>query len=512
MEFICPYCSYCPYLDFQSITTLLYKLDYYKRNYEQALIFIEEEKERLEGENEKLKQENEKLKEKIEALSRNSTESNKPPSSDGLKKIRGTKRESSGRKPGGQEGHEGKTRRIVPPDEISKIIEHKPKECKKCGKLFTGEEKSEPVERHQVWEIPEPIKPIIEENIFFKTLCGCGYETREIAPDWMYSGTGENLQALIAFLTGEIGLSRRNVKTILEEVFNISTALGTIQNRLEDTSEILKPVYDELEEELVKQKVVNIDETSYPHNKALEWLWGFATKMFAFFTIQASRGSKVLKRILTELYEGIIICDRFSAYIKYQKDRLIGLIQFCWAHIIREVKALKYELAYGSNKPFSKRCRQKIGSIFRLWYCFKAEKITRKELIEKSEPLIKKIYIFLEENLQSRSKKVIKFCSQILKRWDSLWTFIYHEGVEPTNNLAERILRLGVKLRKISYCTRSKAGQNLLERLLTVTQTCRIQKKSSLKFFRAVIHAKRNNLSIPSLLLNVQEKEILLAA
>jgi len=268
-----------------------------------------------------------------------------------------------------------------------------------------------------------------------------------------------------------------------------------------------------LKEEIVKQKVVNIDETSYPHNKGLNWLWGFVTKIFAFFTIQASRGSKVLKEILTELYEGIIICDRFSAYIKYQKDRVIGLIQFCWAHIIRDVKALKYEMGNGSKKPFSKACRKKIGAVFKLWYCFKAGKITREVLIEKAEPLIKKLKNFLEGNLQSSSKKVAKFCRQLLKRWNSLFIFIYHEGVEPTNNLAEQLLRLGVKSRKISYCTRSIAGQLLLAKLLTVICTCRIQKRSSLKFIRETIHSKRYNLTMPSLLLNKQEdEEIKLAA
>lgn len=478
------------------------------------LVALTKENKKLKEENKELKKENDELKVKVDNLSRDSTNSNKPPSSDNLnlKKERGTKRGSSGKKPGGQVGHKGKTRKIVPPDEITKTVEHKPQRCKKCGKLFTGQEKSEPVEKHQVWEIPEPIKPIIEEYIFFKTLCTCGYETRERTPDWIYSGTGENLQALIAFFTGEIGLSRRNVQTVLAKVFNIPMALGTIQNRLEDTSKIFKPVYDELKEELVKQKVVNIDETGYPHNKTLKWLWIFATKMFAFFTIQTSRGSKVLKQILTELYNGIIICDRFSAYIKYQKDRIIGLIQFCWAHIIREVKALKYELSYGGSKVFSKQCRQKIGAVFRLWYCFLAGKINRKELIEKAEPLIKKIHIFFKENLQSDSRKVVKFCKGILKSWNYLWTFLYHEGVEPTNNLAERILRLGVKLRKTSYCTRSEAGKNLLARLLTVTQTCRMQKKSSLKFFKDVIHANRHNLAIPSLLLQGEEKEIRLSA
>ena len=319
-------------------------------------------------------------------------------------------------------------------------MEHKPKECEKCLKPFTESDEGKVVERHQVWEIPE-IKPIIEGHDFCKITCNnCGHETREPTPDWLSSGTGENLQAHIAYFTGEMGLSRRNVETVINEVFHIPLALGTIQNRLEDTSEILKPTCNELEEELVKQKSVNIDESSYPHNKILEWLWAFVATTFVFFTIQSSRGSKVLKQILGEKFNGIIICDRFSAYIKYQKDRIVGQLQFCWAHIIREVKAIQYELAYGSNTPFSNLFRKRIGAILRLWYCFKAGNIKRNELIEKVEPHIEKLRVFLENNLKSNSKIVAKFCKQLLKRWNSLFTFIYYEGVEPTNNY-------------VSYCT-----------------------------------------------------------
>lgn len=452
-----------------------------------------------------LTKENKELKEKIESLSRDSTNSNKPPSSDGPKKKRGTnKRGSSGRKPGGQKGHKGKTRKIVPPEEVTRTVEHKPEECEKCGKHFTEKEKNKSVERRQVWEIPD-IKPDVIEHVFYKTTCTCGHETRLPVPKWIYTGVGENLQSHIAFFTATAKLSRRVVKTVLEEVFKTSIAVGTIQNRLEDTSQILQPIYEELEGELGKQSVVNIDESGFPHNKTLAWIWGFVTQTFAFFTIQASRGSRVLKGILGEYFDGIIICDRYSAYIKYQKDRIKGLLQFCWAHIIREVKSMKYEFAYGSDKLFSTVFRQRIGAVFRLWYSFKNGKISRKKLIELAVPIIKEMRTFLQQNLEAPSKAISKFSKNLLRKWDSFFTFIYHEGVEPTNNLAERLIRAAVLSRKISYCTRSEEGQLLLARLLTISQTCRIQKRNTLEFFRDVIHANRHDLPCRSLLLTKKE-------
>ena len=449
---------------------------------------------------------------KLAVFENDSTTSHKPPSSDGFKKKRGAlKRGSSGRKPGGQKGHRGITRRNVPPSEVTETVAHQPQACEQCGASFTEQHPRVPVERRQVWEIPE-IKPLVREHVFYQTTCDCGHPTRLPVPDWIYSGMGENLQAHLAYFTAEAKLSRRSLQTVLADVFHVPLGLGTIQNRLEKTSEILKPLCDELQNELPKQPVVNIDETSYSHNKKLAWLWVFVTSTFAFFTLHASRGSQVLRKVLGELYDGIIICDRFSAYVKYHKDRVCGLIQLCWAHIIRDLKALRNELALNSDQIFAVVMRKRIGAVFRLWYAHKQGKISRAQLVTAAEPLIAEMHAFVENNQRHPTREVAKFNRQLLKRWDSLFTFIYYEGVEPTNNLAERLIRPGVQTRKISYCTRSENGQLLRARLLTVSQTCRLQQRNALDFYRTAISAHRNNLTMPSLLTNHNDQHLRMAA
>jgi len=452
------------------------------------------------------------LRAKVASLEKDSTNSHKPPSSDGPKKNHPVlKRGSSGRKPGGQKGHRGKARPRVPPHEVAKTVIHKPNLCQRCGASFSENNESTPVESCQVWDIPQ-INPYVIDHVFYKTTCDCGHQTRLPVPNWMYSGTGERLQALIAYFTTDTKLSRRGVQAVLADVFNVPLSLGTVQNRLEDISEVLKPTCDELENELTKEPVVNIDETGYSHNNTLAWLWAFVTSTFVFFTLQASRGSNVIKTILGETFDGIIICDRFSAYVKYHRDRACGLIQLCWAHLIRDIKALRQEMAFESDLIFSVVMRKRIGAVFRLWYVHKRGKISRRQLIKMAEPLITEMRTFVEKNLQNPSTKVAKFSKQLLKRWDSLFTFIYHEGVQPTNNLAERLIRLGVLTRKISYCTRSTNGQLLRARLLTVSQTCRMQKRDPLNFYRTAIHAHRNNLPPPSLLIKDKKCELPLAA
>ena len=350
-----------------------------------------------------LQKENEALREKVASLEKDSTNSSKPPSSDGPKKERGSpKRGSSGRKRGGPKGHVGKTREPAPPDKIQDTVDHKPSECEHCHQPFSGTEPTHAVETRQVLEIPT-IEPFV---------------------------------------------------------------------------------------------------TSFPHNAKLNWLWAFVTSTFVFFTIQASRGSKVLREVLGEAFKGIIICDRFSAYVKFHKDRACGHIQYCWAHLIRDVKALKYAEAACGKGVFSRLARQRIGALFRLWHAFKRGHLAREALIEKAQPRIAEMRALWEENLESPSKPVRTLCKGMLDKWDSLFTFIYHEGVEPTNNLAERMLRHGVQTRKSSYCTRSEQGQLMLARFFTVVGTCRLQGRSAFEFLVETIHAERYGLTSPSLLAN----------
>lgn len=454
----------------------------------------------IETENETLKAENEALKTKIASLQRDSTNSSKPPSSDGLAKKRGSpKRGSSGRRPGGQKGHIGRARKLAPPEAISETVDHKPDVCEACQRPLPDDAPSTIAERRQVTEIPE-ITPDIIEHVFHKLRCDCGHETRQAVPNWIMSGCGERLQALMAYLTAEGKLSRRSVQKVLAEAFGTWFSIGAIQNRLEDTSDAIEPVCRELEDALTSQRVTHIDETSYPHNGKLAWLWAFVGATFVFFTIRAGRGSKVLHDVLGSAFDGIIVCDRFSAYVKFQKDRARGLIQFCWAHIIRDVKAIEHVPASGSPGGFSQGVRQRMGAVFRLWHAFKRERLDRAALIKKAKPHMASMRAFLEENLESPSKAVRRFCKGQLAKWNSLFIFITHEGVEPTNNLAERTIRPAVQTRKISYGTRSENGQLLRARLLTVTQTCRMQARSSLDFLLKAIRAKRRRAPTPSLL------------
>jgi transposase len=182
-----------------------------------------------------------------------------------------------------------------------------------------------------------------------------------------------------------------------------------------------------------------------------------------------------------------------------------GLAQFCWAHLQRTLKGIGEGAATADAVHFARDMLSTIDGMFALWYRFRGEAgsgerlLSRKELIEQSIPIQKKICALAKRYLDSDDREVCNLAQAFYEHWDKLFTFLAHEGVEPTNNFAERILRLFVLIRKITYGNRSATGEIALARLLTVTQTCKLQQRSPLLYLLTAVYNHRRGLPAPSL-------------
>ncbi len=276
---------------------------------------------------------------------------------------------------------------------------------------------------------------------------------------------------------------------------NVNIALGSVQNMLEDTSEALDPIDQELKEALPKEPVLNPDETGWRDR----WLWIFVASTFIYFQVAKSRSSKVLIDVLGKVYEGILCVDRWGAYTKYHK----GLFQICWAHLKRDfLGILKIgEAAHSEDAMVFAQTMEKLRKkIMALWYLFKAGDISRPELIKKTKASRNAMKRCLKQNMHSEEKCVATLANSLFKRFDDLFTFISYEGVEPTNNIAERGIRPAVLWRKICFGNRSDNGAVLTSRLLTVTRTCWLQKRNPLEFLVEAITAHRSGKTAPSLI------------
>jgi transposase len=480
-------------------------------------------REQLCRENERLLRENEDLRRKIserdEQLAdaekqiadlekqlvlrrQNSTNSSKPPSSDGLAgdpRGRGRKRKSR-RRPGAQPGHAGHHRRLVPTVEVSAVEIRLPDQCRHCGKRLPQDPgrvtaQGEP-RRHQVTEIP-PIRPQITEYQFPDVVCGhCKKRTRAPLPEEMAGHFGPQLAALIAYLTVVCRLPRRVVEALLAQVLGIQISLGSTQKCWEEASAAVAAPCQELEKQLPDEPVLNADETGWRTSGAKRFLWAFVAARYVVYTVAVTRGSGVLTRLLGAVFQGILCSDRFSAYLKYHQ----GKAQFCWAHLKRNLLGM---LEFTKTSAVERFCRDALAQharLFRLWHKFRVGQIDRNQLYLRSIPIQRRIVELAERHLDSPHREVRNLATTLFVYNERLFTFLEEEGVQPTNNSAERALRTGVQWRKICFGNRSAAGEVATARLLTVAETCDLQQLNALAYLAAAIACHRRRQPVASLL------------
>jgi transposase len=432
----------------------------------------------------------------------NSTNSSKPPSSDGLAgepRQRG-RRKKSRRKAGGQPGHRGAHRPLVAAERVDEIRPVLPKQCRHCGHSLPAKIEQArtigAVQRHQVTEIP-PIQARITEYQCHRVVCPeCGESTRAVVPEEATGQFGPQLTALIAYLTVVCRMPRRVVEALLEQVLGIEISLGSTQKCWEEASQAVAAPCQELERQLQDEAVLNVDETGWRTNGGKRFLWAFVAVRYVVYTVAPTRGSEVLIRLLGAVFRGVLCSDRFSAYLKYHS----GKAQFCWAHLKRNLLGI---VEFTKSTAVERFCRNALAQharLFRLWHKFRSGQIDRHQLQARSIPIQKRIFALAERHLDSPRREVRNLATALFEHNGRLFTFLELEGVEPTNNSAERALRTGVQWRKICFGNRSANGELATARLLTVAETCDLQSLNILAYLSAAIACHRSRQQADSLL------------
>lgn len=441
------------------------------------------------------------LKEKIAELTKNSTNSNQPPSKDGPAVPRYPKKPASQKKQGAQPGHTGKNRKPLPLHEVNHIQHHFPERCQNCRRLLTDEEKrpaKKPLDRHQVWDIP-PVKPTVTEHQAHGCCClECGHFTETTLPKQItQSDFGARTHAGIAYLTAAHRITRRGISDIMKNFFGLDICTGTVCAATTRVSEAAVPVVDTIKRYTKNALFLNIDETGWKKNKERRYLWTFVSSLCVFFVISPSRGAKVLREILGEVFAGVIGSDDHSAYRSYHKN---GRRQLCWAHLIRMLKGLKQ----GRESPddaflFSKTMLKEIGTIFSYWHAFAESGCSRHQLVCATALIRGRMKRCCQRYCESEDDVVRTKAKRFLDNWEHLFTFLRIEGVAPTNNLAEQALRHPVLWRSICFGSKSDTGERFTERLLTVIGTCRMQGVNPFDFLSDIMQANFNGCPAPTL-------------
>jgi transposase len=430
-------------------------------------------------------------------LSRSSRNSSLPPSQDPPSAPPRPRRPGSGRKRGGQPGHEGRHRRLLPPERVDEVVEHWPRWCRSCVHVFDGQELVDAAEprRHQVAELP-PIAVRVTEHRLHAVRCpACASRTRaELPREVRRSAFGPRLQAAVVTLAVRNRVSRRDTTELARELFGVELATGSVDAIMQRAGEALAAPHTRLEQQLKKASVVNIDETGWKTAGGNRALWGALTSHSAVFRIAAGRHGFEARTLLGERFAGIVCSDRWRGYDYLDPSRR----QLCWAHLLRDFTAHSEGMA--EQKAFGDDGLRIARDLFAAWAGYQAEG-DRARLQALIAPLQHKLRTLLEHAARKSTKTKYHrlFAKSLLKRWPALWTFTHTDGVEPTNNHAERGLRGAVIYRKLSLGSQSERGERTIERLLSASITCRLQKRSLFAYLTDVLHANIRGDPIPAL-------------
>ena len=424
----------------------------------------------------------ERIRELEARLGQTSSNSSRPSSSDPPHTPARSKASPSGRKRGGQPGHGGACRALLRVEQVDEVVVVVPEVCRHCGQRFaeTAARCRGRVWRHQVVELLPLAVRVTEYQMVRRRCPAGGKRTRADLPAGVPQRPfGARLTAVIALLTGRYRLSRREVQQLLQDLWQVRLSLGAVVRQEQAQSAALAPVYEEARATAQQAAVVNMDETGWREAKQRAWLWTVVTATLTVFRIARTRSGAAVEALLGLDFMGVVGSDRWSAYDRFAAERRA----LCHAHLKRDFQALVDRS--GEAEPIGRWGLAEIERLFALWHRFRAGESDRKELQRRLIPLQARLGRLLRRGQKNPDGKAAGLCRELRKWWAALWTFARVDGVEPTNNGAERALRPAVLWRKGSFGSDSEAGRRFAERVLTVAATCRQQRRSLLEFLVA---------------------------
>jgi transposase len=383
---------------------------------------------------------------------------------------------------------------VVPVEQVAQVIEHRPTACRRCHALLDQTARGQVVGRHQVAELPEVAVTLSEHQSLSCRCERCGTVTRGlIPPEIAASSTGPRLTAAIGIWGAWVKGSRRAVAEVVQKTLGCPIALGSISARERELSESLAQPYQDLVASVSRAPVKYVDETSWKLHGQDRWLFVAATQDQAVFRIEKTRTHPSLLRLLDGKARGTICSDRCGIYDLWPLDKR----QVCWAHLKRDFVAAAER--GGAGEPIGQQALQITAAVFELWHSFKAHRMTRTQLQQGLEPLGAQMHQVLEAGACCGQKKTAGMCRRLLKCEQALWRFADTPHLDPTNNLAERMLRPAVIWRKKSFGCHSQGGCDYVQRMLSVIQTLRLRNVNVLDYLSAAVQAHRKGLSPPAI-------------
>jgi transposase len=439
------------------------------------------------------------LEKQLAAARKDSSTSSKPPSSDIVKPPRPAVQAARGRKRkrrlGGQPGHQRHERTAFRPEEVDAVwIYEWP-----ASSLTSDWKPLDEFQTIQQVDLVEKLFEVTEHRARLYLYRPTGKISAAPLPDEVLRAglVGPRLSALVAYQKGACHMSYRVIETFLADVLHVPISTGQLAKIVRKASEALAASYEQVQGTLPSQAVVNVDETGHPENGQRLWTWGFhapGRQGSTLFHIDTARSSDVLKEFLGESFQGVVGCDYHSAYRKFLDDSQ-ATMQFCWAHLIRDVKFL-VTLPNAPTRRFGEKLLATIKHLFRIWH--RRDQMPA-ERWQRETDRAKRAVLKVARRPPCRSETQ-NIAQRFRRHAEHYFRFLETPGVEPTNNAMEQRFRFVVIDRKITQGTRGAAGRRWCERIWTVLATCAQQGRSAFDFLYHSIVAHFTSQPSPSLL------------
>ena len=430
----------------------------------------------------------------VARLRKNSSNSSKPPSSDIVKPPRPPAPGGGKRHIGGQPGHARHERTPFPPDQINQTIDYRPDRCPDCGARLRAMKR--PPRTLQQVELPETPLMVTEHRAAAGWCPRCRrMHYAPLPPEIERAGlVGPRLAALVAWLKGAGHCSFSTTARFLRDLLGLSLSRGQLAKVVGKASAAMAPAYETLADRLSEEPYLNVDETGHKENGDGLWTWVFRAELYTLFRIDPSRGSEVLIDTLGREFAGVLGCDYFSAYRKYMGDFDV-LVQFCLAHLIRDVKFLA-DLPDQVTAHYGRRLLEELRRLFHVIHRRAGVDAARfQRALERARDRVLKVGQRAPPRTEAQN-----LANRFRQHGRAYFRFITTPGIEPTNNLAEQAIRFVVQDRHVTQGTRSPRGRRWCERIWTATATCAQQNRSVFEYLHQTLVAHFAGRPTPSLL------------
>jgi transposase len=440
----------------------------------------------------------EQLQRQLAAARKDSSNSSKPPSSDIVKPPKPQPPPGQGRrKPGGQPGHPAHQRELFPPEMLASVpTDYLLGACPSCGGHLLLTDAAEPIVAQRVEIAAVPLE--VHEHRSHPGWCPhCRKECYAPFPLSIERGglAGPRLTTVIAYLKGACHASYSTIRKFVRDVIGLTISRGQLAKIIGKVSRALEQPYEELLGSLPDQAVLNVDETGHKQNGQQQWTWCFRAGLYTLFKIDPTRSADVLIEVLGSEFDGVLGCDYFSAYRRYHREFGV-LLQFCLAHLIRDVKYLT-TLTDRRDRAYGEGLREALRDLFAVihrrgdW----PEREFRRRLGAARDEVLRR---GTQDVPATRAS--LNLAKRLEAHGDSYFRFLTEPRIEPTNNLAEQAIRFVVIDRRITQGTRGERGDRWCERIWTVMATCSQQGRSVFEYLEAAVTAWFAGQEAPSLL------------